>query len=355
MTLVFHQITHPPFIDRLIPDNETSAWDNLGPLEQIGVCRHTMVGYLNSTDRWFRNELGRKAGGLTTYGVGGPWDGPALNGVIYRWNDPLGKAHTVTYDWHEGYVSPNRAGWANGGSDGLEGDGVLFVRNRGVNAINKLISIERSDGGDPYNAPYEGKQFENIARLSAYWADYAEIPWNAYPLNPKVNLVTDLEHFEFATKGCPHSPVISKTDAHQDRVRALLKAAQEHTEGGEVVVPPPTPIVVDHDLWPGGYTEARLAAQFGTLMVHTVDGTVVPAKFNVKGPISNAWAARGALEKRTVDELPPPSVSVDIPSREAGGLTARLVLFDGRGSDNWMLMRPGPDVSFRWVDQTKAA
>jgi len=84
----------------------------------------------------------------TAYGVGGSTDGPQWDGVILRWNDPRGR----------------RSAWANGGSDGLEGDGPLFVRTRGVNAINRdLVSIERSDGANPAT-PVSAKQAESIWR-----------------------------------------------------------------------------------------------------------------------------------------------------------------------------------------------
>src|SRR3954469_10116121 len=54
MPLVFGNVQHPPFIDRLIPDRQTSAWDDLGPRRPVGVCQHSMVGTLWGTDGWFR-------------------------------------------------------------------------------------------------------------------------------------------------------------------------------------------------------------------------------------------------------------------------------------------------------------
>jgi hypothetical protein len=174
MTLTFGNVSHPPFVDRLIPDWQNSAWDDLGSRRPIGVCQHSMVGSLWGTDAFFR--LGSGSVGLTDYGIGGATDGPQWDGVIFRWNDPRGHTHqNVNYDGITGKVSKNRAGWANGGADGLEGDGPLFVRTFGTHAINtKLVSIERSDGGD-IATPMSPKQFESICALTAYWFDYAKV------------------------------------------------------------------------------------------------------------------------------------------------------------------------------------
>lgn len=133
-----------------------------------------MVGSLWGTDGWFRR--GAASTGLTDYGIGGSTDGEEWDGVIFRWNDPRGKRATI-YMKEGRYlkrkspgaeamtVSANRSGWANGGSDGLEGDGPLFVRTLGVSAINRdLVSIERSDGGDT-STPISVKQFESICAL----------------------------------------------------------------------------------------------------------------------------------------------------------------------------------------------
>lgn len=55
------------------------------------VCLHTMVGYLSSTDRYFRTANGAGYDGTEShYGVGGPWgsDGAAnLDGTVWQWQD----------------------------------------------------------------------------------------------------------------------------------------------------------------------------------------------------------------------------------------------------------------------------
>ncbi len=102
MTLRFGTIPHPPFVDRLVLDRETAAWDDLGPRRPVGVCLHSMHGTLWGTDSYFRR--GAASTGLTDYGIGGATDGERWDGVILRWNDPRGRAHTG--------VSPNRSGFS---------------------------------------------------------------------------------------------------------------------------------------------------------------------------------------------------------------------------------------------------
>ena len=180
------------------------------------VCQHSTAGTLWGTDTYFRR--GAASTGLTDYGIGGATDGERWDGVILRWNDPLGRAHLG--------VSSNRAGWANGGSDGLEGDGPAFVNALGIAAINRdLVSIERSDGGN-LDTPMSHKQFESICLLTAYWFDQAKVQWDRFPVHPDHGFATHMLHCEFSTKACPYAPVTGQIDRIQSRVRELLRAAQ---------------------------------------------------------------------------------------------------------------------------------
>lgn len=328
--LAFGRVQHPPFVDRLIPSAQNGAWDDLGPRNPVGVCQHTMVGTLAGTDQWFRR--GAASTGLTDYGVG-------LDGLIYRWNDPRGR----------------RAGWANGGSDGLEGDGPLFVRTLGIDAINRdLVSIERDDAGKPDTTPFAGAQLEACAQLTAYWFDQARVPWSSFPVNPAVGIVTHMEHFEFTSKAgnslseCPAQPVRSQTDVLQDRIRAILKAAQTATPGAPAE-PPPKPVAQDHDAWPNGWTLEQLAARWGVPRRIDLDGKARVARFSAKGPLSNAWVARAVKEGITrVGDVPRPVRIVEIAQPDSG-LVASMAIFDGRGTDNWAVYRPGKGIAWRWV------
>jgi hypothetical protein len=272
--VVFGRVPHPPFQDRIIQNN--TAWDDLGPRKIVGSCRHSMVGSLSGTDIYFRGEARNKA--LTDYGIGGATDG-TLDGVIYRWNDPRGR----------------RAPWANGPTNGLEGDGPAFVRVYGVVGVNRdLVSIERSDGGD-INTPMSEKQFESMAQLTAYWADQAEIPWYDFPINPKSGVVTDMEHWEFSTKDCPFAPVRSQTTRLQNRIRAILKQWQVGLTPVDPRPEEPPPVPVEPATgYPVGMDEKLARDLFGFFTKQ--DGTKVGFDPSPKGVVSATWLSRGDSE-----------------------------------------------------------
>lgn len=328
MAITYGNVKHPPFEDRLIPSSENGAWDDLGQRKALGVCQHSMVGTLTGTDKWFRFNpvTGRWPTGLTDYGIGGSTDG-SLDGVIYRWNDPLGR----------------RAGWANGGSDGLEGDGPAFVRTLGVNAINRdLVSIERSDGGN-INNPMSPKQFEGICQLTAYWFDQAKVPYTSFPTNPAVGIVTHMIHKEFATKDCPFPSVYNKITEIQDRVRVILKAAQETAT--------PTPVPE----WPNGWTTAQLTKQFGKVTEIQVDPktnvvtSAIFRGFSKTGVLSNMWVSRAIAEGITdVTKIPKPSHFTVTRDSDGGGVSVFVV--PRVGAKDWIGFRGDGNASWIWVD-----
>lgn len=342
--IVHGNVKHPLYVDRTIPDWQNGAWDDLGPCEPWGAVYHTMVGTLMGTDGWFRR--GASSTGLTHYGIGGSSDGE-YDGVIFMWNDPRGRGRSDA-PIVGGRVSPNRAGWANGGSDGLEGDGVAFVRKYGVAPINRnLVSIERSDGGNILQKP-STKQLDAMIRLGAYWFDYAKVPYTTFPLNPALDIVTWLFHYEFATKGCPHQAVIELVNVIQDRQRAILKAAQLQVDVDPEVPPviPPKPNVD----WPNGWTTEELDRRFGSVTRIWPDGTTREQGFNERGSISNAWVQRAASEGITKSKLIPRPSSwnvLDLDRRT--DLTPEIVVFDAPGLKNWLLYRPDESVSWKWV------
>jgi hypothetical protein len=215
----------PAFTDRLIPDADNTAWDDLGQRRVLGVVWHRMEGGLTQTDNYFR-DLGPNGGGakgLTDYGVDN------TSGLIYRWNDPLGLAHPG--------VSANRAGWASGRVVNPYGDGLAFIDDHGgdLNVVNRdQASIEvAGDYPDPIS---EGCKRAVVA-LTAYYADQAKVPWDRFPLvNGKAySFVRWHQEFCIGTgKTCPGPVVMDATDDLIARVAALLKTYQT----GAPPVPP---------------------------------------------------------------------------------------------------------------------
>lgn len=251
------------------------------------------------------------------------------SGSIVRLNDPRG----------------TRSPYANGGSDGLEGDGVGFVRTLGIDAINgRLVSIEREGKEEPFTRA----QLIATAKLEAYWFDQAKVPWDAYPFNPNVGCVTDIEHFEFATKQCPFGPKRAAVNERQDMVRGILKAAQ--TKTAPAPTPPPGPVEnPSNHTWPNGWTTAQLAARFGQLVLFDAAGEKSNHAFDENGQISNAWAARGAKDGITdAAKLPKPLRWNRVKTTEA---TVDVIIFDTAGAPDWILYNPhaGDRAGYRWV------
>jgi hypothetical protein len=97
------------------------------------VIVHTQVGNLLGTEAWFRDY--RAQGVESTFGIGGPWDGPDVDGDIYQWMDTARQA-----------------------------DCNLFA-----NGIS--VSIEMADGGSP-SRPFSPKQ---LAALTALIVDLCRV------------------------------------------------------------------------------------------------------------------------------------------------------------------------------------
>jgi peptidoglycan hydrolase-like protein with peptidoglycan-binding domain len=88
---------------------------------------HTMVGYLKGTEGVFKSQ--GYTGDESTFGVGGPWDGASLDGVIWQWQDTRRQADAQ------------------------------FAGNAYAD------SVETSDGGDP-NRPWSSKQLTALIDIA---------------------------------------------------------------------------------------------------------------------------------------------------------------------------------------------
>jgi hypothetical protein len=237
--LVFGQVPHPDFLDRLIPDNRNRCWDDLGQRTVKGVVYHRQLSALNlGTENYFnglppggfaacpedpRDPTYFNWGGcrgLTDYGVAHN-SVNQIAGEIRRWNDPTGQAHPG--------VSANRAAWASGPVSQPYGDGKAFLDDNGGdrNVVNRdQVSIEISGF---YNDPVENACKDAVAALSAYWADQFGIPWNDYPTVPGKHYSFVRWHQEYTIgtgKVCPGKVVMDATDDIIHRTALILKKYQ---------------------------------------------------------------------------------------------------------------------------------
>jgi hypothetical protein len=244
MPIVFGRVPHPPFVDRLIPDQSNRAWNALGQRTAKGVVYHRQQGPSNwGTDAYFRTPppggLGNcppadqppnfnwgGCNGLTDYGV------DQHSGEILRWNDPLGQAHAG--------VSANRAGWASGPTNrqSANADGRAFLEDHGwdFNVVNRdQVSIEIAGFyGDPISAACK----DAVAALSAHFADAFRIPWDSYPLVPGKAYNFTRWHNEFCgmeVKPCPGRVVMNETTDIINRTIAILKRFQVDERAPEFV------------------------------------------------------------------------------------------------------------------------
>ena len=279
MALTFGRVPHPSYLDRPIIKPNGFGMDLLGRRTVKGVVYHRMIGSLWGTDTYFRSP---SVGALTDYGVGTtPQDGAANDGLIIRWNDPLGL----------------QSGWASGTWDSAYayGDGKAFVQkyapksNVGVSVINKdQASIEIS--GLTYELAITAKTKQSVAAISAYWADQYGIPWDVYPIAPQDGFSFVRWHNEFGpdhgTKKCPGQVVMDATPEIIEITRGILK--QYQLDGAEV--PPVTDPTPPATTYPNGMDEGVASYLFGSVKGDP-NGTVY--KFDPSGRISKKWLARG--------------------------------------------------------------
>lgn len=320
--LTFGNVPKPTIIPMIVQKPPYNAGYTLvAPRRVLGACRHITDGLASL--EWYAEFFGpggqRYLDALTDFGID-------QQGRIAMWNDPFG----------------TRAPWASGGSDGLEGDGPLFVRTLGVGMINAgLASVEHVQ-----RAP--GKltdaQLESSARLLAWLFDGAsnhprgsKVPWHAFPLNPNVGCVTDMEHWEFATKSCPAAGIISQRDALQNRIRALMKKGQEGESQGEI--PPPDPVNPDHDRYPAGMDRGIAALRFGTMRLHRPGRRVGGFGFHEGHAVCEAWLERGEKEGAW------PAGADWYQFADAPGITRHVVSF----ASGWILWRANAREGWRWI------
>lgn len=274
MSIIFGRVPHPAYQDRPIAKPEGRGQNNLGYRMIKGVVWHRILGSLWGTDTYFRRS---DVNALTDYGIGvAAKDGAANDGLILRWNNPLGL----------------QSGWASGPVNGAYGDGLAFVNKYGIDSVNRdQVSIEIS--GDQLT-PLSEKSRQSIAALTAYFADQYHVPWDKFPIIPHDGFSFVRWHQEFTIgsgKQCPFKVVMDETPALIERTRAILKAWQENPEielpVEEPVEQEPKPEEPKHEL-PKGKTIEALRRQYRTA-VNPV--TKQEEGFDLNEQASQMWLA----------------------------------------------------------------
>ena len=187
-------------------------------------------------------------------------------------------------DWRDPNWGGTRAGWANGGVDGLEGEGLAYYRN--VGDINStLVSCEHiAREGEAWTAA----QIQQTIELRVALAQERRIPWDHYPIDPTTGASFEQQHRNFATKSCPANPYISQYDA---QVRAEVKARLKAWQGGEPTPPEPK-LESEAHFTVHGFTREHIDYLFGTMQRVNANGTVDELSFDPQGPLSLLWLDR---------------------------------------------------------------
>jgi len=213
MALVFGRVPRPPMLTMIVPKRYDGAgYDSCRDRKIVGVCGHITDGLPPGDDRaqiqWYYNFVApggeRHDSALWDFTI-------ATGGTIAMFNDPYGRRR------------PWANGWGNEGP-GLEGDGVAFVNTFGGYGTNfNLASVERI-GKSPN--PMTAAQMTSSIELWAWLFDQAGVDYESYPVHPQYGIVTDIQHFEFASKPCPGTGIRNQTDQLQTGVKNRLKQFQ---------------------------------------------------------------------------------------------------------------------------------
>jgi len=309
-------VPFPPLVDLVVakPTSGDAGFDRCEPRGPriVGVCDHITAGEMSIE------------GYAAFFGIDGERGRDALVDTVIGRDGRIG----LLNDWRDPKRGGTRAGWANGGSNGLEGPGVEFVARLGATAINqRLVSKEHvARSGQRLT----DAQIAASIALDTAVLDAAGVRWHEYPRRNDLGIAVRYGHKHFATKGCPEDVFMGIVPVLDREVLAILTRYQTGSTNPDRPAPAPVPVPPKSPGWP-----ERL---FGALMRTMPDGTRRMYPYDPKGPISVAWLARCRKEGLwpTAGEW-----------YTVG--TKHFISF----SNGWVLYSPRIDdyVNWRWVDR----
>lgn len=236
-------------------------------------------------------------------------------------------------DWRNPNRGGTRAGWANGGTDGLEGIGVPFYR-RFPRINDVLVSTEHvTRSGVPLN---DAQLSATIELSTAIMQNHVRVPADSFPL--KDGLDREQYHAAFAIKACPDEPFLS---THRP---VIIREAKKKLAAWQGHLPPPPPPPPEW-VGPWGLPIEFFARQFGVMKIpdSTLAGrTAYP--FDPKGSVSLAWLERVGRE----GILPEVEELVEFDSDLFPGKERWVSFVNG-----WRLICPidNQRAGWRWLDE----
>jgi hypothetical protein len=233
-------------LNRLIPDDQNTAWDDLGGIPQPvrGFVLHRQLGKNWGTDQYFRgmaNARQTRSGGLTTFGQ------DADGGNIILWNDPSGVAHDplMVQDANEHWQYPtdgsgkahhvheDRWAWASGPVSSPYGDGAKFVALYGAFRGQSPASVREIDGYYRRSRGVRARS-EETAQALAHFAHNYGIAWSDFPIIKNENSRSFVMWHQEITIGtgkiCPGPVVMNRTSALIARAAQIMKAYQSRRQ-----------------------------------------------------------------------------------------------------------------------------
>lgn len=211
--VVFGRVPKPPIASLICSKiGPGHGYYEMGhPRQNVGICEHITDGYgsIEFYHGFFSIGGEREADALVDFVVG-------RDGRIGMLNDPFG----------------SRAGYANGDTSGLEGDGPAFMAHFAgeLDPPNfHLISIEHEGkAADDWTGP----QWNASVALDAWLFDQLHVRYDAFPRNQNTGIAAHYFHSEFTGKGgngldeCPGRYIKQHIDQFQAEVKAVLMAHQ---------------------------------------------------------------------------------------------------------------------------------